>query len=312
MTKEDLVSKLKSGEITGEDIVKAFDEEYGQSGRRRYIPPSVEEIKNTYASNEILRLRALTENVPFITPEIDEFKLTQGLIIVGGKTGQGKSTTLANIMAGFVQNRPPEDKAIIITNEESTEAVYSRIACVLLKTSFKSFYNDRLPKVEADKIKSVATSLIGRVVVEEGNGQFDMTCLEDVKDALVYAAEGGYKIATIDYFQTVTWSREFPQMSAVEVSKSLGFFFKDYGRKAPIPVIAFAQLRPSSDKTPEDFSARIQNDRTIANHAFINVEVIPDFEKKTTTFKIWKDRHGFSQGKEYEFYFNGGKYELVF
>lgn len=310
---DDQIKKIRTGEIkSAAQIVDPFAEEYGvKAVKLKYVPPSLSDIRGVYANNETLRKRAVSSSLPFITSEITDFKLSQGLIIIAGKTGQGKSTTLANILAGFMETKAPGDKALVITNEESTASVYNRIACVMLRCSFKGFYNGTIPEAQAEAVSRVAYDLMDHIVVEEGNKQFDMTDSAHVKAALAYAAEGEYKIALLDYIQTVTKDSEFPDKSAIEVSKELGFFLKDFGRKVAIPVIVFAQLHPTAEYP--DFAQRIQNDRTIANHSFVNIEIVPDFENQTTKAIIHKNRFGLiNQGQEYTFKFDGGRLVLSF
>lgn len=307
MTKEEMIAKIKAGD---KPEVDAFTSEYGLSARTKYVPPSSSDLKGIYASNELLRIRALRDNIPFITKEITDFHLSQGLIIIGAKTGQGKSTTLANILAGFMEAKKEGHRALVITNEETTASVYNRIACVMLKQSFKAFHNAQLPEHIELEVQTLAQDLIEHIVVEEGNKQFDMTDSSHVKSALAYASEGGFKLACLDYFQTVTQDSEHPERGPVEVSKDLGFFLKDYGRRVTIPVVAFAQLHPSSEMP--DFAQRVQNDRTIVNHCFIAIEIIPDFETKTTQAIVHKDRMGGGQGKKYTFVFEGGRFVKEF
>lgn len=311
---DEQIKKIKTGEITHASQLNqdAFSEEYGvRAAKIRYVPPTVDDIRGTYANNEVLRKRALLSSIPFISSEVRDFKLSQGLILIGAKTGQGKSTTLANVLAGFMETKQLGDRALVITNEESTASVYNRIACVILKYSFKSFYNGQLPEDQDDEVQTLAQDLMEHIVVEEGNKQFDMTDSGHVKAALAYAAEGSYKLACLDYIQTVTKDAEHPDRSPIEVSKDLGFFLKDYGRKVTIPIVIFAQLHPTSEH--EDFAQRVQNDRTIANHAFTAIEIVPCFETLTTKAIIHKNRFGtVVQGHEYVFRFEGGRLCLEF
>ena len=179
----------------------------------------------------------------------------------------------------------------------------------MLGVDFKRFYQNKLTKQIKNKVDEAVELIISRVVVEEGRQTYDMTCLEDAQAALVHAANGDYGFAAIDYFQTVTWSRDNEKLEPVQVSKKLGFFLKDYGRKVEIPVAAFAQLKPKSDSP--DMPSRIQNDRTIFNHAFMVIEVIPNFDTQTTKFVFHKDRFGLAQSKEIEMKYQGGKFVPV-
>jgi hypothetical protein len=52
----------------------------------------------------------------------------------------------------------------------------------------------------------------------------------------------------------------------------------------------------------------VQNDKTIFNHAFLAIEIEPDFETLTTKFTIHKDRFFGHTGKEVQMEFKGGRY----
>lgn len=310
LVSEEVKELIKKGDISPEEAVR-FVEKVGQQlvQTRTYHPPSIDEIKHRYKQNAELRRLARDSEIPFISLDVmDRIKLYPGFVLVGGVSGHGKSTTAANIMAGFASN-VPAGKALVLTNEENSADVYDRIACAMTGVGFAKYRHGAGSAKEREAVEEESRRLMGRVVVEEGSTSYDMTCLEDVQAALVHAADGGYGIALLDYLQTVNWSREHTDMEPVRVSKELGFFLKDYSRRVTIPVVVFAQLRPR-DEAP-DFKSRIQNDRTIYDHAVMAIEIVPDPEAKTTKFAIHKDRFGESQGTDIEMRYEGGRYVPV-
>jgi hypothetical protein len=56
---------------------------------------------------------------------------------------------------------------------------------------------------------------------------------------------------------------------------------------------------------------RVQNDKTFFNHGFACIEVVPNFETLTTTFKVHKDRFFGHTGKEVTVDFVGGRYTFA-
>jgi len=113
----------------------------------------------------------------------------------------------------------------------------------------------------------------------------------------------------LDYWQVITQSRNHPQLESFHISKMLGTYLKDYGKRNSVPVVAFVQLSNGSEGS--DFGSRIQNDKTLVNHSFLAIELEPDFETLTTKFKIHKDRFSGHTGKEVVATFCGGRYSFI-
>jgi predicted ATP-dependent serine protease len=316
MAKDEVLSKMKLGLVTPEQAVKEFEAtapkiKSGAAGNTRTYRPKARDLRvQQYEKERAMREATLQRKMPFINTELsDGFYLSQGLVIVGGVTGKGKSTVAANILAGFL-NYDRDRTVIVITNEESSEAVYNRTACVLLKYNFMDYQNNRLSTSRSNEVRDLAHELTNRVEVVDDDA-WDMTCLEDVQAVLEYAATGNVGLAMIDYHQTVAFSRENPQAETFRVSKQFGLYLKDYGRKVGIPVIDFAQLKTSGKENDIEFKDRVENDKTLANHAFQIVEIVPDFEARQTKFVIHKDRFGYQQGKVIETKFVDGRYEAL-
>jgi replicative DNA helicase len=277
---------------------------------RIYRPKDTASRISQYEKERAIREETLKNHIPFISEGIsDGFNLSQGLVLVGGVSGKGKSTVAANLIAGFLDSQPGK-KAIVITNEDSTEAVYNRVACVQLKYNFLDFQRGRMKREQANEVMDHAKLLTQHIDVVDDDA-YDMTCLEDVQAVLEYAADGYTGIVVLDYLQTVAFSRTEPQGEAFRVSKKLGLYLKDYGRKIGIPVLAFAQLRSASKENDTEFKDRVENDRTITNHAFQAIEIVPDFENATSQFIIHKDRFGMTQGKTLSAKFVAGRFESM-
>lgn len=141
-------------------------------------------------------------------------------------------------------------------------------------------------------------------VVEDG--KYDMSYVDDVQSVLETAAIDKVGLVLIDYLQCITQSRKEPQLESFQISKLLGLYLKDYGKKHGVPVVCFVQLGPGSEGST--MFERVQNDKTFCNHAFLAVEIEPDFETLTTKFKIHKDRFSGHTGKEVICDFVGGRY----
>lgn len=272
---------------------------------RTYVPRSMAERVEQYRSEKQIRQEMLKRKTPFISSEISQdFYLSQGLILIGGISGKGKSTLAANMIHGYLRTKQAAP-ALVITNEETTEAVLNRAACVELGINFFDFQKGKLHAPAMAKVEETALKLADRVLVVD-DPAFDMTVLEDVQSVLMYAAQSNAGVVILDYLQTVAVSRENPALEPVQVSKKLGLFLKDFGRKVAMPVIVFAQLKTESDNS--EFKDRVENDRTMYNHCFQVIEIVPDFENLITKFKILKDRFGHCQTKVMEARYDNGIY----
>jgi hypothetical protein len=273
-----------------------------------YRPPSIEDKRKAYQRDKERKLAALQRSVYFIDPHFStKFKLIQGLYLVGAISGQGKSTSLRNILAGYVL-AGRQRKARVLTNEESSMTVYDGVACVLLGLDFSKHQNNKNSAQERTRIEEKSYELMECIDVEAGDSNFDMSCMEDVTRVLRYTEEqDDAGLVCLDYWQTINHSRDNEEWESFRVLKELGHFLKSYGQRASCPVLNFVQLSGKHDS--KDFKSRIENDKTIYNHAFGAIEIIPDFDNKTSKFVVVKDRLGGATGEVVEMAFNNGRYE---
>lgn len=309
--KNDLIQKVREGSLLPQEALDSFTKISPTQIRtgRVYEQKSIEERQRQYRESAEVR-RSIRENrIPFISRAfLPGLWLSQGLIVVGAKSGRAKSTTASNVLAGFLRS-VPEKSAIVISNEEATDAVYQRTACVLLKIPYVQYFNGDLgPKEEYLVEKCIHEDIIPRVEVVE-DGAYDMSYLDDVQSVLETAATAKVGMVIVDYLQVITQSRANPELESFQISKKLGFYLKDYGKRVGVPVVAMVQLSDSNES--KDFGARVQNDKTFINHAFLALEILPDFETLTTKFIVHKDRFSGHTGKEVTCAFKGGRYEFI-
>lgn len=259
-----------------------------------------------YRASKAVRGEIRRNRVPFISPcFLPGMWLSQGLIVVGAKSGRAKSTTASNVLAGFLRS-VPDKTAIVVSNEEATDAVYERTACVLQGISYTDHFAGRLGSKEERVVQDTVTDfIIPRVEVVE-DGKFDMSYMEDVQAVLETAAIDRVGLVIIDYLQCITQSRNSPDQESFQISKRLGLYLKDFGRSNSVPVVCFAQLGPGGEGST--MFERVQNDKTFCNHAFLAIEIEPNFETLETVFKVHKDRFSGHTGKEVLCKFEGGRY----
>jgi len=303
-----VVTDIRDGVKTPQEAVAAFEKiTPGQIRTGRiYEQKTTEARVEQYKIARGVRRTIRQNRVPFISKSfLPGLWLSQGLIVVGAKSGRAKSTTASNVLAGFLSS-VPDRTAIIVSNEEATDAVYERTACVLLELNYIELSKGSFsPKEERAVEQCIEEFIIPRVEVVE-DGKFDMSYEEDVISVLETAACDKVGLVVVDYHQCITQSRLKPESESFQVSKRLGIYLKDYGKKHGVPVLDFVQLKDGADGA--DFASRVQNDKTLFNHAFLAIEIEPDFETLTTKFKVHKDRFFGTTGREVTCDFVGGRY----
>lgn len=312
--RQSLEEGLRSGVHTPETAMKAFNELTPNQIKagKVYVRQTLEERKGFYKKDKEMKEAILKEGIPFISEHCFRgLYLCQGLTIVGAESGRAKSTTAANIVAGFIKKK--KKSCLFISNEDTSSPVYDRIACVLAERSYHQYttpiskmsYKER--EVIADIRDTLVLPQVEVITGEEGKNSHDPTFIEDVISILETAAlDPTVGLVVLDYLQVVTQSRNNPDKETYSISKDLGLYLKSYGQKYGIPVVCFTQLH-SKTKGPT-MAERVQNDKSFFNHGFLCVEVIPDFEQLNATFKIHKDRLFNFTGKETIADFDGGRY----
>lgn len=307
---EGLSSGAKAGEITLDEVAQRFEGGgYISAIKRKFKPLDKASQRVQLDKDRALREKAQAQSMTFINDEaFTDFRLVQGLYLLGGVSGKGKSTAAANILAAYAEAQPKK-KAYVITNEEMSDAVLGRVACIMLRYSYTAYHKRIMPHRERNEVDDLMNQLLDYLYVVN-DPAYDMGCLEDVQAVLEYAREtGDVGLVLIDYHQTIDSSREHPDWEGFRVHKSMGSYLKEYGRKVDVPVVNLVQLREEGESP--GFKSRVENDRTIFNHAFAAIEVVPDFDTGTTTFKIYKDRFGDNPTSEVVMRFNRGRFEPI-
>lgn len=275
-----------------------------------FSPPTPEQLFESYTENLKMRFEANTKAVSFINPRFDKhLKLGSGLVMVGAMSGKGKTTACHNIIANIIET-DVDKKILLISNEESVEEVYSKIACLMLKIDWKKEIQP-LGNIEASvNLKKQAVDNKVKVLTKTLtvlSSEINNTCtLESVVNILEFSKTQNYSVVIIDYYQAVCMSTEMPNAKEYEVLKKLGLNLKQYAASCKIPVVVLSQLHPDPDDN-KAMSERIQGDRTFYNHCHTVLEVIPDTKALTTTIACHKQRWGNNQEWEVELNFDRGR-----
>lgn len=295
--------------ISPEELVKKQEAKTLSKGLRAYKPRSTEARLSLYDEDAARAELAQKQRIVLFDPGCGIY-VQPGFVIVGGVSGKGKSNVTGNLAGGYIKNGGKKP-IIILSNEESSAAIYDRIACVQLDYNFYSLKNGTAsPKMRRDIKEAVAE--IAKQVEIITDGDFKTDTYEDVLSVMEYVVGSDAGLFIGDYWQNVNTSREEPQMETFRLSKRMGFKMKELGERATIPIVWLAQMSSASGKGASaivDVKERVENDKSLFNHCHQFIDLTPDFETSTTTFKVWKDRYGGTQGQEVVMKFVGGRYE---
>lgn len=280
------------------DVSVSFDEidSFGDSD-------SIKEMYTDIASyNKMIQERitfinpALTAAVPFTR---------ENLYLICAYSGNGKSTIAANISRPLWKE---QKKVLVIANEESKQDVLFRIACLELGHNFNDYKKGTMPMVHQKECVKLFPEISKFVKVLDVTYKDGLTTkFEGIKNALEAVKTSDYSAVMIDYFQLIRYKVADPQASTYKCLDDLRIYLGKYIKESNIPVVLFAQLHSMGKRNNVELDSRIKECPGIIEPSTVILEVIPDFETKTTDFVIKKDRFGF-QGQRISCAFEKGKY----
>lgn len=114
--------------------------------------------------------------------------------------------------------------------------------------------------------------------------------LETVKDA-------DFSCVMIDYWQLIKRSETNPGAKTYDVLNDLRIWLGQYIKRSNIPVVMFAQLHSVGKRQNKDLDSRIKHCPDIYEPSTVVMEVIPNWEDKTSEIVIHKDRFGYAGQK---------------
>jgi archaellum biogenesis ATPase FlaH len=267
---------------------------------------SIKEMyKNVAAYNKMLAEKitfvnkALTAAIPFTR---------ENLYLMCAYSGNGKSTIAANISYPLWKEGK---KTLVISNEEPKQDIIYRIACLELGYNFNDYKKGMMPiqhQKECMKLYPEICKYVKVIDVTYNNGI--SSTIEGVKNILEQVKSADYSAVMIDYFQLIQRSVLTPGRSRLDVLTDLKNYLGRYIRSSNIPVVMFAQLHSMGKRNNVELDSRIKDCPAVYEPSTVVIEVIPDFETKTTKFLIKKDRFGY-QGMKVECAFDKGRYTEI-
>lgn len=237
----------------------------------------------------------------------------KNIILIGARTGHGKSTTVANIVCTLMvqqKNDGKETKILILVNEEKPEDVYNRITCYMLGWKYvnhheftdeqRAIFNRMIP-ILAKQITVVADDFEGvrgtTTTIEGIQGVFDRILADGVR----------YDAILIDYYQKVTESKKNPSLDEYKVQRKFANMLDTYKNDLSAPIVLFAQLKNDSE---EPFNIRIGGTKRVCDVATLTMEMKPDYENYRTQWIVHKSRFTSAMAERSDFYtgFEGGRF----
>lgn len=267
------------------------------SGRIKNLAKKNEEYFKQAAENKIfLNIPTLKGVIPYHSKNI---------ILAGALSGAGKSTLCANTsFHALAQGQ----NALVITNEEATEDVYNRQACLFKGWHYVDhgkftpeqvrFFNKNIEKI------SQRLTVISDDANERGYGA--TTTIEGMIGIFeaIKKSKKHYDVIIIDYYQGISSSVKNPELSNWQVQEEFVLFLDTWVKSYNAPVIILSQLKPQE----ADFKERIEGRKAVYNKATVAFEVKANREKSATDIIMHKGRFSEHTGKTFRIGYDRGKF----
>jgi len=275
----------KQDEVALDKLKVSFDD-VDNFGNKESLLEMVGDIKK-YQSMLNQKITLINDSMTAAVPFTRE-----NLYLFCAYTGSGKSTVAANISFPLWKEGK---KVLVISNEESKQDVLLRIAFLELGLNFND-YKKGLMSAEDQRSAIMLFPEISKFVkvldVTYKDGL--TTKVEGVINALEAVKTSDYSCVLIDYFQLIKYSVADKNKKTYEVLNDLRTALGLYIKNSNVPIVLFVQLYSQSKRAAKgnDIDTRIKECSAIVEPATVIIEVIPNWEDKTTDFVIHKDRFG--------------------
>ena len=283
-------------QISLEDI-----ESFGDPASMKEMIGDINKYKKMLEERITLINDALSSAIPFTR---------ENLYLFCAYTGSGKSTVAANITHPLWKQKK---KTLVISNEESKQDILFRISCLELGLNFNDYKKGNMSNEDVRRVVLLFPEISNYVKVLDVTYQDGITTkVEGIKKALESVKkEESYSCVLIDYFQLIKYSMKDSKKAAYENLNDLRVWLGQYIKSSTMPVVLFAQLYSVSKKGgAKDIDTRIKDCTSIVEPATVILEIVPNFDNKTSEFIIHKDRFG-RAGHKITCGFEKGRYVMI-
>lgn len=304
LTPEQIQAQLKlAGKTPVADVKISLDdiESFGDKASMTEMLTDIGKYKKMLAERITLINDALSATIPFTR---------ENLYLFCAYTGSGKSTVAANITYPLWKQKK---KTLVISNEESKQDILFRIACLDLGLNFNDYKKGEMSNDDILRVVQLFPEISNYVKVLDVTYQDGITTkVEGIKKALESVKkEESYSCVLIDYFQLVKYSLKDAKKTGYDNLNDLRIWLGQYIKSSTMPVVLFAQLYSVSKKGgAKDIDTRIKDCTSIVEPATVIMEIVPNFDNKTSEFIIHKDRFG-RAGNRIVCGFEKGRYVMV-
>jgi hypothetical protein len=234
--------------------------------------------------------RMLAEKITFINPTLTKVIpfSRENLYLVCAYTGSGKSSCAANISYPLWQQGK---KTLIIANEESKNDVLMRIACLHKSLNFNDFKKGNMPVEQQKECAILLPEIAKYVKCIDVNFKDGFTArLEGLINALESVQTADFSAVMIDFMQNISKSTQHDKK--YNILDTFKVYLQRYIKTSNVPVVLFAQLHSIGKRANVALDSRVKDYPAILEAATVVLELIPNFEDKTTDVLISKDRFG--------------------
>lgn len=231
------------------------------------------------------------KHLPFITPELSSLVPfhAQQLILVGAKTGEGKTTASANIMYGLYKENK---KVLILSNEELTIDIYTRVACLELGLNInnrKQFTATQHQQVRY-LIRKIGVYI--RVIDSNFNNNTELTSsIEGMKTLFKKVKENPiWDAIIVDYYQKVSKSK-YRNDQTHSILQEFTTLLDLTRKECKCPIVVMCQLHPTK-KEDVGFEGRIKLGKSIVVSSTFILEMESNKETNQTIWVCQKGRWG--------------------